>query len=161
MRKFEKISYEQFKKDINLDESLYNDYVLPSRSTKYSAGYDIKALEDFILRSGESMKIPTGLKVMMEPDEVFMVYIRSSMGTKYNIKLMNGVGIIDCDYYNNPSNEGHFYISLRNEGPKDFIAKAGDGIAQGIFMKYLTVDDEQKIESTRIGGFGSTNKEEK
>lgn len=161
MRKFEKISYEQFKKDIRLDEILYNNYVLPSRSTKYSAGYDIKAIEDFILHPGESIKLPTGLKVAMEQDEVFMVYVRSSMGIKYNIRLINGVGIIDCDYYNNPSNEGHFYISIRNDGDKDYIAKAGDAIAQGIFMKYLTVDDEQEIESTRIGGFGSTNKEEK
>lgn len=161
MRKFEKISYGQFQKDICSNEQLYQQYDLPTRSTKYSAGYDIKALEDFVLQPGDSIKIPTGLKVSMEFDEVFMVYVRSSMGTKYNVRLMNGVGIIDCDYYNNPSNEGHFSIALKNEGSKDYVVKAGDAIAQGIFTKYLIVDNEQEIESTRIGGFGSTNKEEK
>ena len=43
MRKFEKISYEQFKKDISEDQNLYESYTLPVRSTKKSAGYDIKS----------------------------------------------------------------------------------------------------------------------
>lgn len=39
-RYFEKISFEQFKKDCSDDIELYNSYSLPKRSTKYSAGYD-------------------------------------------------------------------------------------------------------------------------
>ena len=40
MRKFEKISFEQFKKDVCDDRELYESIVLPKRSTKFSAGYD-------------------------------------------------------------------------------------------------------------------------
>lgn len=161
MRKFEKISDKQFTKDIGLSDAIYQSYELPTRSTKFSAGYDIKTLSDFRLLPGESLKVPTGLKVAMEPDEVFMIYIRSSIGTKHNISLMNSVGIIDADYYNNPSNEGHFFLAIKNNGEKEFIAKAGDKIAQGIFTKYFIVDNEEEINSTRIGGFGSTNEEAK
>ena len=36
--------------------------------------------------------------------------------------------------------------------------KIGDKIGQGVFMKYLTVDDEEEIEGERKGGLGSTGK---
>ena len=54
-------------------------------------------------------------------------------------------------------NKGHIFISLQNEGEKDFIIHKGDGIAQGIFTKYLTVDND-KTETKRTGGIGSTNR---
>ena len=63
MRKFEKISFEQFKKDVCSDEDLYNEYSLPKRGTKYSAGYDFFALQPFTLKPGETIKVPTGVKV--------------------------------------------------------------------------------------------------
>ena len=34
----------------------------------------------------------------------------------------------------------------------------GDKIAQGIFTKYLIVDDEEEISTERAGGLGSTGK---
>ena len=57
MRFFEKISFEQFKKDISDDEELYNSFSLPKRSTKNSAGYDFKALTSFVLKLDKSIKI--------------------------------------------------------------------------------------------------------
>lgn len=158
MRSFEKISFEQFKKDIKDDIDLYNEYKLPSRATKYSAGYDFKAIEDFTIKPGEIKKIPTGYKVKMNTDELLGIYVRSGMGFKYNIRMCNQVGIIESDYYNNSNNEGHMWVALQNEGKEDFIVKKGDGYAQGIFSKFLTVDDESEIENVRAGGIGSTNK---
>lgn len=159
-RYFEKISYQQFKKDIMENETVYQSYALPIRSTKHSAGYDFKAIYDFVLHPNECMKIPTGVKVCMEKDEVLMLFVRSSMGIKHGIRLLNSVGIIDSDYYNNSNNDGHMYISIKNESDKDWIVKQGEGIGQGIFIKYLTVDNEEEITNNRIGGFGSTNEEE-
>lgn len=158
MRKFEKISFEQFKKDIVDDKELYNSIELPKRSTKKSAGYDIRSMEDGILAPGEVRVFKTGLKVCMNDDEVLYIYSRSSFGSKYRVTMGNSVGVIDADYYNNPSNEGHFSVCLINHGDTDFEVKVGDRIAQGVFMKYLTVDDEEEIINERIGGFGSTDK---
>lgn len=157
MRFFEKISFEQFKKDISDDEELYNSFSLPKRSTKNSAGYDFKALTSFVLKKGERKKIPLGVKVSFENDEVLIIVVRSSMGFKYNIRLCNQVGIIDSDYYNNSDNEGHIWICLENEGEEDFNVSEGDNICQGIFVKYLTVDNEETIDNLRNSGFGSTN----
>lgn len=161
MRKFEKISFEQFKKDIKDDKELYDSYLLPKRSTKKSAGYDIRSMEEYTLKRGESKAFTTGLKVSMNDDEVLYIYGRSSLGYKYDVTLSNSVGVIDSDYYNNPDNEGHFKVKLINHGNKDFEVKIGDRIAQGVFMKYLTVDDEEEIINERTGGIGSTNKEGK
>lgn len=157
MRKFEKISYEQYEKDL-LDKCEYSDITLPCRSTKNSSGYDFKSPIEFELQPNEIIKVPTGIKAAMNDDEFLAIFVRSSMGFKYNIRLCNQVGIIDSDYYNNEGNEGHIYIALQNEGDKVFKANIGDNIAQGIFLKYNIVDDEEEISSTRSGGIGSTNK---
>lgn len=161
MRKFEKISFEQFKKDICDDKELYEKYELPKRKTKYSAGYDISSLIEYNLKPKECVTIPTGFKYISPEDEMFMIVVRSSTGFKYNVRLVNQVGIIESDYYNNPQNEGHVLVRIQNEGEKDFKINIGDRIAQGIFVKFGIVDDEEEIKETRKGGVGSTTKEGK
>jgi dUTP pyrophosphatase len=160
MRKFEKISFNQFQKDTNLTETEYEQLELPERSTRNSAGYDFYLLTDFTLLPNEIKTIPTGIKAQMNNDEVLLIIIRSSLGTKYNIRLVNQIGIIDSDYYNNESNEGHIFIKVQNEGTKILNLAKGDRIVQGIFTKYLITENEQNIQTKRTGGFGSTNKEE-
>lgn len=157
-RYFEKISFEQFKKDCSNDEDLYNNFPLPKRSTKYSAGYDFFSLFNFKLMPGETKKIPTGIKINMNQDEMLMLVVRSSMGFKYNVRMCNQVGIFEKDYYNNETNEGHAWIKLQNEGEKEYIVKKGDAIAQGIFTKFLTIDNEEMVTEIRKGGLGSTNR---
>ena len=157
-RYFKKISFEQFKCDIKDDKKLYEEYVLPERKTKCSAGYDFIAIEDFEIKPGEIKKIPTGYKAKFLCDEMLMILVRSSMGFKFNIRMCNQVGIIESDYYNNSSNEGHIFVALQNEGDKIFKVKKGEGYAQGIFTKFLTCGDI--VIEERTGGFGSTNRKE-
>ena len=156
MRNFEKISFKQFKKDIIDSKETYNSYNIPVRHTNCSAGYDFESILSFELQPGEIKKIPTGIKVQMNQDEMLMIVVRSSTGFKYNVRMCNQVGIIESDYYNNSSNEGHMWIALQNEGTEVFKVEAGDRIAQGIFVKFLTVDEEEKLDNERNGGLGST-----
>ena len=142
MRNFEKISFEQFKKDIEDNIELYNSYSVPKRKTKYAAGYDFEALSDFVIKKGEVKKIPTGIKADMNEDEVLLLTVRSSQGFKYNVRMCNQIGVIDKDYYNNKDNEGHIWVKLQNEGDKDYVVKKGEGIIQGMFVKYLITDTE-------------------
>ena len=62
MRKFEKISFEQFKKDIEDNIDLYNSYKLPSRNSTNAAGYDFYLIKDIEIKPNEIIKIPTGIK---------------------------------------------------------------------------------------------------
>ena len=156
MRRFEKISFEQFEKDISDDKSLYESYLLPKRSSKFSAGYDFFAIEAFTLLPGEIKKVPTGYKFIAEDDDMLMILVRSSMGFKYNVRLCNQVGIIESDYYNNESNEGHMWVALQNHGDKPYVVEKGQAYSQGIFTKFLITDDDM-ADGVRQGGLGSSD----
>lgn len=149
-RYFEKISFNQFKKDIKDDINLYNDLIMPSRSTKNSAGYDFHAIDDFEILPNQTLKIPLGIKAKMQEDEFLMVVVRSSVGFKYNVRLVNQVGIIDSDYYNALENEGHIWVKLKNEGKEPFKIKKGEHFMQGVFLKYLTCGEE--VQDIRTNG---------
>lgn len=95
MRDFEKISFEQFKKDVVDNIDLYNQYKLPQRDSDSTAGYDIYLLDDLVIEPNEIKKIPTGIKSFFEKDEVLFLIVRSSTGFKYNIRLCNQVGVSD------------------------------------------------------------------
>ena len=156
MRCFEKISFQQFSVDIINNKDIYDGYVLPRRSSKFSCGYDFIAINDMVIHPGEILKIPTGYKAKFYSDEFLMLVVRSSMGFKYNVQMCNQVGIIDSDYYDNIDNEGHIWVALQNEGSQDYVIKKGTAYAQGIFLKYLTCGDE--VDTVRDGGIGSTDR---
>lgn len=142
MRDFEKISFEQFKKDVTDDYDEYENYKLPSRDSKKTAAYDIYLLSDVKLEPGEIKKIPTGIKSYFQDDEVLLLVIRSSMGFKYNVRLCNQIGVIDSDYYNNVDNEGHIWLKIQNEDNETFELKKGEAIVQGMFFKYLVTKSD-------------------
>lgn len=159
MRRFEIISDKQWNKDIptQKDEVIQLGYQKPHRSTKHSAGYDFYSPIATTIPAHKMVVIPTGIKAQMENDEVLSIYPRSGIGFKTGIRLANTVGIIDSDYYNNEDNEGHIFIKIYNTSDNDFVVNVGDRFAQGIFTKFLIVDDEDAINSERQGGLGSTN----
>lgn len=165
--KFEKVSFEQFKKDIlnTLDfiledevQGLYDAITLPVRATKHSAGYDFVSPISFVLSPNNSINIPTGIRCKMKEGWVLKIYPRSGLGFKYRLQLNNTVGIIDGDYYYS-DNEGHIFIKVTNCSNENKVVSIdkGNGFAQGIFIEYgITEDDE--VNGIRNGGFGSTNK---
>ena len=158
MRRFEKISLEEFHKNYSENEDIYyNNLSMPKRGSKYSAGYDIAVPWDIDLPARSTVKIPTLLKVCMEDDEVVLIDIRSSLGFKHNVRLCNTVAVIDKDYYNCEANEGHIFLKLYNPNDYDLHFTEGERIAQAIFVKYLITDDDV-AEDERIGGTGSTGK---
>ena len=166
--KFEKVSWSQFQKDfidtfgenvetdMNFVKDVYDNIPLPIRATSGSAGYDFRSPIDFTLNPGETIKIPTGIRVKIDEGWVLKCYPRSGLGFKYRLQLNNTVGIIDSDYYYS-DNEGHIFSKLTNDSRegKTVEISAGDGFMQGIFVEYgITYDDN--ITATRNGGFGST-----
>lgn len=166
--KFEKVSYTAFYNDMKKafyqikDESINAAYDVvrkPVRKTKHSAGYDFASPIKIVLPPGQTVNIPTGIKCYFSPteDETWHleVYDRSSIGIKYDVQLPNSVGVIDADYYNNPSNEGDIIVALKNNGYENLNIEPGDRICQGILKIHgITTDDEAS--GKRVGGIGST-----
>lgn len=129
---------------------------LPRRATAGSAGYDFFTPCAITLAPGEAVKLPTGIRARMAEGWVLQLFPRSGLGFKYRLQLNNTVGIIDSDYYYS-DNEGHILIKLTNADPerKTLRLKAGDAIAQGIFLPFGITEDDAATEK-RNGGFGST-----
>ena len=100
----------------------------------------------------------TRLKAYMQKGEVLKLYPRSSLGIKRNLMLSNTTGVIDESYYGNRDNDGHILIALRNLGTEPVEIKAGEKVAQGIFEKYLTTDNDRPVNDKRVGGVGSSGK---
>jgi dUTP pyrophosphatase len=175
---FEKITYNQWLTDMTkyfggLNEekteeisNMYKDIKLPKRATKYSAGYDFFIPANLLIPMEENVVIPTGIRWVCDKEEdknkVLSIYPRSGLGFKTGIHLMNTVGIIDADYYE-ADNEGHIMIKMCNPmglhtNPRGNIEiKIGEAFAQGIISKFYTCDDEEKVETQRTGGMGSTD----
>lgn len=130
---------------------------LPQRKTAMSAGYDIEAAAEVLLAPHQVTLVPTGLKAYMGADEYLGIHVRSGFSIKNMVSCVNDEGIIDADYYNNEENEGHIMIALFNHGDMPITVRPGTRIAQGIFYRYLTVDDDSAGNGEkRSGGFGST-----
>ena len=165
---FEKVTYERFNKDwedtfgegttvygVDSRQS-YCGIDIPKRSTSGSAGYDFVSPIDFVLYPSEEIKIPTGIRCVMDDGYVLFIFPRSSLGFKYNLMCCNTVPIIDSDYYKSDT-EGHIFIKLINRGKKPLSIKRGDKIVQGILVPFCyTYDDD--VDTVRNGGMGSTGR---
>ena len=157
MRRFEEVET-QHKKFPTVET------VLPTRADAHSAGYDFYSKENYKLSPGESHVFWTDIKAIMFYDNVLQIYTRSGNGVKRGVILKNNTGIIDASYANNISNDGNIGICLKNEGSEEFEVSDGDRIAQGIFTRYLIVDDDKYLigdkteNSERKGGFGSSGR---
>lgn len=92
MRKFEKVCEDIFIRDV--PDGIYNDIILPKRSTSFSAGYDFYSVISFSLNPGERKIIPTGIKVVMNNNEFLGIFVRSSLGFKYNVRMCNQVELL-------------------------------------------------------------------
>ena len=164
--KFEKVSFDQFLKDMeavgfngeDYIRSIYDNIKLPVRKTPGSAGYDFSIPFNIDLDVYDNMVIPTGIRCTIEDGWFLGMFPRSGHGFKNHVRLANTVGIIDADYAYS-DNEGHIMIKLINGDVKPLVVKAGDGFAQGILLPFgITHTDENDKKEIRNGGFGSTSK---
>lgn len=165
--KFEKVSLKRFVNDWiatfpqqTLEQAVmaYESIRLPQRATSGSAGYDFFAPVGFELPAGGNIKIPTGIRALIEDGWVLTLYPRSGLGFKYRFQLDNSVGVIDSDYARS-DNEGHIFLRMTNDNREGLGLRvpSGTAVAQGIFLPFgITVDDE--VQTVRNGGFGSTTK---
>lgn len=169
MNKFEKISERQFFTDFAeylsdecLDtrdsRAIYNTIKLPKRATTGSAGYDIFCPYNITIPPKGTVKVPTGIRVILDDDKFLAIYPRSGLGFKYKMQFWNTIPVIDADY-SGSDNEGHIWCKFFNDSPdnKTIIVKQGDAMCQGIIQQYFTTIDDV-ADGIRNGGMGSTTK---
>ena len=129
---------------------------LPARATAGSAGYDFICPADITLQPGEAVTIPTGIRCEMQPGWVLMVFPRSGLGFKHQVRLANTVGVIDSDYFH-AANEGHIMVRIVNGGDHVVSIAKGERFCQGVFLPHGLAEEDEVL-ADREGGFGSTGK---
>ena len=162
---FRKVSEEQFVGDCSNafgDDNIldirkkYKEINLPKRSTRFSAGHDICTPFDVKLRPGEKLMVPTGIRCEMSEEYVMLIFPRSSLGIKKGMTISNTVPVVDADYFF-ADNEGHIFISIKNNGNDVLELRSGEKIVQAVFVPF-GVADEEEVTAERTGGIGSTGK---
>ena len=164
---FEKVSRERFIEDmknafpdIREADRIYEEIRMPRRATVGSAGYDFFTTVPIHLLPQQTILIPTGIRALIDPGYVLLLFPRSSLGFKYRFQLDNSVGVIDSDY-SHAENEGHIFLRMTNDSlnGKTLDIKWNEAVAQGIFLPFgITGDDD--ADGIRRGGFGSTDRKE-
>ncbi len=129
---------------------------LPQRATAGSAGYDFICPAEVTLAPGEAATIPTGVRCEMQPGWVLMIFPRSGLGFKHQLRLANTVGVIDSDYFR-AANEGHIMVRIVNGGDHTVTIARGERFCQGVFLPY-GLAEENEVLADREGGFGSTGR---
>ena len=155
--RFQHVSNDQYAADQHLTGALPIDEIpLPRRATAGSAGYDFVCTADVTLQPGEAVTIPTGIRCEMQPGWVLMLFPRSGLGFKHQVRLANTVGVIDADYFH-AANEGHIMVRIVNGGDHVVSIAKGERFCQGIFLPHGLAEEDEVL-SDRTGGFGSTGR---
>ena len=141
------------------------DAVIPTIKEQESAGYDLACVEPFELLPGDRAVVRTGLVIQPPPGYHTEILLRSSLAYKYNIMLINSVGLIDRSY----AGEGdELKVMLYRApttsldvDPQAAVFKPGDRIAQLVFTttNLLNIEEVGQPPATEDrGGLGSTGK---
>lgn len=136
-----------------------SNHDLPSYSTKYSAGLDLRAnlSTSIIVKPMERVLVPTGLFIELPEGYEAQIRPRSGLAIKHGITVLNSPGTIDADY------RGEICVILINLSREDFVINDGERICQMIISKHetaewISVDVLDESERGK-GGFGHTGKE--
>lgn len=137
---------------------------IPTKGSKYAAGYDLYAdnVKDLgcpegwslAINPGDTVKITTGIAIALPPITFGGIYPRSGLATKQGLAPANKVGVIDEDY------RGEIIVALHNHSNIPQIIHQGDRIAQLIVQPYCDISfievDELSTTDRGEGGFGSS-----
>lgn len=129
---------------------------IPTRGSKFSAGYDLYAAtdKDVQIPPHSTVKIGTGLAMDLPSGYFGAIVARSGIATKRGLRPANALGVCDEDY------KGEYIVALHNDTTETKTVQAGERIGQLILLPYQTIDfkevDELHDTERSIGGFGST-----
>lgn len=159
-------------------EICHKDAKIPSYAKPGDAGMDIFAIEDIEIRPGETVLIPTGIKVAVPFGYELQVRPKSGRALKTKLRVANTPGTIDSGYRDEVKviieniepaiadityefdDNGKPIITSILHGKTEYIHK-GEKFAQLVLNEipianFIETTNIGEIEGNRGGGFGST-----
>lgn len=150
---------------------------LPTYATDGSAAMDIYAPEEYVIGPGETVIIPTGLKVDIPTGYALLIQPRSGLSRKTKLRIPNTPGLIDSDYHEeigviieniDPPLKEAGIVTLENGSIEDaslfgssFTIGKGERFAQMRLVEvpvvnWLPVSSLGNFDNDHGKGFGST-----
>ena len=164
-------------------ERLDPDARRPTRATRQSAGYDLRAcltggsvrihraakgavlLEApsagaagrlrIILEPGDRALVPTGFRARLPDGYEAQIRMRSSLAWKRGLTVPNAPGTVDADY------PDEWFVLVLNAARQPLAIEHGERIAQAVLHRYEVPDWEEGVvgvSTDRAGGLGSTGR---
>jgi dUTP diphosphatase len=142
-------------------KKLNAEAVVPKYATPGSSGFDLVAIEDVSIPSGETKLVKTGLAISVGEGYELQVRPRSGLSLKTYLRVANSPGTVDSDFI------GEVCVIITNTEDVSRAAQAinikkGDRIAQGVVCPVVQVEFDVVEELTATvrgaGGYGSTGK---
>lgn len=148
--------------------------ILPQYANPGDAGMDVYAAEDVCIRPGETVIVPTGLKLAIPEGYEIQVRPRSGVSFKTPLRLPNSPGTIDSGYRDElgiiMANTSETYgtdvdriltLDSKENQKGTYKIKKGDRLAQIVLQEaprilFKVVESVKDIGEDRGGGFGST-----
>ncbi len=151
------------------------DAILPKYANPGDAGMDIYAAQEVTIGPGETVIVPTGLKLAIPEGYEIQVRPRSGLSFKTPLRIPNSPGTIDSGYRDelgiivnnssglesNQTNAAQYTLDEKGNKKGTYVIRKGDRIAQIVLqvvpkMVLTKVNSVKSIGTDRGGGFGST-----
>lgn len=133
-------------------KKIRNNAIMPKYAHKGDAGVDLYSTEDYTLKPGESILVPTGVSMAIPDGYVGLIWDRSGLAVKNSLHVL--AGVVDSGY------RGEVCVVLKNLGHEDFKVTKGMRIAQMLIQPVMSaeIEESDSLEETsrNEGGFGST-----
>lgn len=126
--------------------------IIPKYAHPGDAGFDLHAIENYLLNPGERIIVKTGLQMEIPSGYYGSIRDRSGLAAKHGIHVL--AGVVDSEY------RGEVGVVLVNLGEENFKINKLDRIAQMIIQPhaYCEIEETKEVSDTvrGEGGFGST-----
>lgn len=121
---------------------------LPTYATNGSAAMDIYSPEEYVIGPGETVVIPTGLKVNIPLGYALLIQPRSGMSRKTKLRVANTPGLIDWDYHD----EIGVIVENIDAPLKDFdIQQDGEALLKGpLYGSSFTIGKGERFAQMRL-----------
>lgn len=121
---------------------------LPTYATNGSAAMDVYSPEEYVIGPGETVIIPTGLKVNIPLGYALLIQPRSGMSRKTKLRVANTPGLIDWDYHD----EIGVIVENIDAPLKDYkVDWDGGGILQGpLYGSSFTIGKGERFAQMRL-----------
>lgn len=135
-------------------DDAHKKYNNPSLNLGHTSVFYFQCPDDVVIPPFSASLIFTDLKAKFQSDKYLCLKLIDSLLEK-RIFLANGIGVVDGDYYSNPSNDGNIGFNIYNCNYLPVKINKGDILGIGYLRRFHS--SGEIVDAVRDGGFGSTN----